>query len=130
MISIFIPMEPVPQGRPKFRRHATFVQTYDPGKSRDYKKELSDAVKKLNVVPFAKDLPLVLSIRFLLTKPKSVKRVFPVVKPDLDNLVKAVKDALKGIAWHDDSQVCDSRESKRYAISEAGMYIEVRELKE
>lgn len=26
-------------------------------------------------------------------------------KPDLDNLIKAVKDALNGIVWHDDSQV-------------------------
>lgn len=27
-------------------------------------------------------------------------------KPDLDNVVKAVKDAGKGVLWHDDSQVC------------------------
>ena len=26
--------------------------------------------------------------------------------PDVDNLFKSVADALKGIAWRDDSQVC------------------------
>jgi Holliday junction resolvase RusA-like endonuclease len=26
-------------------------------------------------------------------------------KPDLDNLVKGLKDAMTGIAWHDDTQV-------------------------
>lgn len=29
-----------------------------------------------------------------------------IVKPDLDKLVRCVKDALTGIAWRDDSQVC------------------------
>jgi Holliday junction resolvase RusA-like endonuclease len=27
-------------------------------------------------------------------------------RPDLDNIVKAVKDAAKGVLWLDDSQVC------------------------
>jgi len=28
-------------------------------------------------------------------------------KPDLDNLLKAVEDALTGVVWHDDAQVCE-----------------------
>ena len=31
--------------------------------------------------------------------------VFHTQRPDLDNLVKLVKDALNGLAWHDDSQI-------------------------
>lgn len=128
MIEIFIPIEPVAQGRPKFRRYANFVGTYDPGKSKSYKKEIIEFVQGKGLTPFAKDLPLILTVRFLLSKPKSVKRVHPVVKPDLDNLLKAVKDALKGLAWHDDSQVCQSSESKEYSQS-PGIWIGVRELK-
>jgi Holliday junction resolvase RusA-like endonuclease len=36
-------------------------------------------------------------------------------KPDLDNLLKALKDALTGLAWRDDSQVCQCYCEKRYA---------------
>lgn len=129
MIEFFIPIEPVAQGRPKFRRFKDFVSTYDPGKSKDYKKEIAKAAKEEGMKPFDKDLPLTLSVCFFITKPKSTKRRYPTVKPDLDNLVKAVKDALKGIAWHDDSQVVDSSESKRYAHSAPGVMIRVSEIK-
>lgn len=36
-------------------------------------------------------------------------------RPDLDNLVKSVKDALNGLAWSDDSQVAQLHAGKRYA---------------
>ena len=36
-------------------------------------------------------------------------------RPDLDNLVKAVKDALNGLAWADDCQVAQLFAGKRYA---------------
>lgn len=36
-------------------------------------------------------------------------------KPDADNLAKAVLDALNGVAYDDDSQVCHLTVSKRFA---------------
>jgi Holliday junction resolvase RusA-like endonuclease len=33
--------------------------------------------------------------------------------PDLDNIIKLVKDALKGIAWRDDRQVCRYRDPEK-----------------
>jgi crossover junction endodeoxyribonuclease RusA len=38
-------------------------------------------------------------------KPQYVQAL-PNVKPDLDKLVRAILDALTGIVWHDDGQVC------------------------
>lgn len=38
-------------------------------------------------------------------RPKSLVRQPNTVKPDLDNVVKLVLDALNGYAWHDDCQV-------------------------
>lgn len=41
-------------------------------------------------------------------------RVFHIGVPDLDNIEKLVKDALKGLAWRDDGQVAVVTKSKRY----------------
>lgn len=40
--------------------------------------------------------------------------VQPTGKPDLDNIAKAVLDALNGLAYTDDSRVLDLRITKRY----------------
>ena len=44
-------------------------------------------------------------------------------KPDADNLVKAVKDGLKGVIFKDDSQVMNLKVLKRY--SEKGDFVEI-----
>lgn len=58
---------------------------------------------------------LVVNIEFRFAPPKSwpekkrneviEKMEYPTCRPDLDNLVKAVTDALNGIAYKDDSQI-------------------------
>jgi Holliday junction resolvase RusA-like endonuclease len=72
--------------------------------------------------PIPRGVPVVLEIRFLLPRPAWANRtvgrgkskrpkwgtgeLYAPGKPDLDNLEKAVKDALTGIVWANDSQVC------------------------
>lgn len=75
--------------------------------------------------------PVMLEINFHFTRPTGhfgtgrnagiVKASAPkhvTVKPDLTNLVKATEDALKGIAWHDDSQVVGMQLAKVYGDKE------------
>ena len=38
----------------------------------------------------------------------------PTGRPDVDNYAKIVLDALNGIAWKDDAQVCELTATKRY----------------
>jgi Holliday junction resolvase RusA-like endonuclease len=61
--------------------------------------------------------PLHLHVDFHMPRPKSLpKRVsHHTKKPDLDKLLRAVKDALTGIVWHDDAQVVHVVASKDYA---------------
>jgi len=40
-----------------------------------------------------------------------------VTKPDVDNYVKGIKDALNKVIWNDDSQVVDLTVSKFYSES-------------
>lgn len=56
--------------------------------------------------------PIKLEMTFIFTRPKGKvwkKKPMPrephVVRPDRTNLIKAVEDALNGIAWRDDAQV-------------------------
>jgi Holliday junction resolvase RusA-like endonuclease len=57
--------------------------------------------------------PVALTVTFFMPRPKSMiwktkpmESQWHIAKPDSDNLVKAVKDALSGLLWKDDSQVC------------------------
>ncbi|MBX3380919.1 MAG: RusA family crossover junction endodeoxyribonuclease [Phycisphaeraceae bacterium] len=45
-------------------------------------------------------------------------------KPDVTKMVRAVEDALKGIAWHDDSQVVYQENTKHYA-DEPGATVQI-----
>ena len=45
--------------------------------------------------------------------------LYPTTRPDLDNQVKLIKDALNGICFQDDAQVVTLIAQKRYCIFEA-----------
>lgn len=62
---------------------------------------------------------------FVVSRPKTVRRNLPSVKPDLDKYVRAVMDALTGVAYADDSQVVSLYAEKVYG-SEPGVFISVR----
>jgi len=100
----------VPQGRPRFatikkRTGQSFAHVYDPKTSKDWKENVRQQAI-INKVPFLNGA-LSMSIHFCLPRPQSLpKKVkYHVKRPDLDNLVKAIKDALRGIAYKDDSQI-------------------------
>jgi Holliday junction resolvase RusA-like endonuclease len=67
--------------------------------------------------PFAPHhVPVRAVYEFTLTPPAKMPkgRVWPAVKPDIDKLCRAVNDALTGILWVDDGQVCEMIATKKY----------------
>ena len=65
-------------------------------------------------VPFPTD-PVRVTLRFELPRPTTTpRRAEPTTKPDLDKLTRAVFDALTGVLWTDDAQVCWLEARKRY----------------
>ncbi len=66
---------------------------------------------------------------FVMSKPKSAKRAFPSVKPDLDKLVRAVLDGLTGVVYEDDSQVILISASKTYGDNQ-GVWIGIEQILE
>lgn len=119
--------DPRPQGRPKFFRRGNFVGAYDPKKSRDYKQTLAAQLAAQSPEFIEQGKAVSIYVEFVFARPKSLpKRVEDhVKKPDLDNLIKALKDAAKGILWHDDSQVVQLSARKVYGATPMTV-IEVR----
>lgn len=64
------------------------------------------------------ECPVGITVNFWLPRPKSVPkkaRRVPWVKPDVDKLARAVCDALEGVVYKDDGQVCELLARKFYA---------------
>jgi crossover junction endodeoxyribonuclease RusA len=60
--------------------------------------------------------PVDLNLVFVLRRPASApkRRKRPAVKPDLDKLIRATLDALTGVLFLDDGQVCSLSVTKEY----------------
>lgn len=114
---------PAPQGSTKAfipKGWQRPVITADNRKTKPWKQQIAGAAAALNQHPFAKDVPLAITLDFYLAKPASVtkRRTHPIVKPDLDKLVRAVFDALTGIMFADDAQVIALHTRKHYGQPE------------
>ena len=72
--------------------------------------------------------PVEVSVGIYFAVPKSYSKerttkclanvIRPTCKPDADNVLKAVCDALNGIAYADDREITDTRTYKRYGAPE------------
>ena len=122
-----VPGSPIGQGRPKFSTINGHAVAYDPEKSRNYK-----AYVKMLAVQAMKDNgfnmidgPCCLDIMAFFEVPKSKSKKFkerallglerPTKKPDIDNIVKALQDALNGLAYKDDSSIVYLSVAKCYS---------------
>lgn len=57
---------------------------------------------------------LAVSMWFYVPRPRTVRREFPTVKPDVLKLARAIEDALTGLAWQDDAQIVAELVCKAY----------------
>lgn len=124
MITFTVYGEPVAQGRPRASTQGGFVRLYDPKKSKDYKDYVRlAAAEHAPAALLEGPLGMVLTVYRSIPKSFSKKKAAlaedgelrPVSKPDVDNYLKGVKDALKGVIWKDDSQVVEVFAQKRYS---------------
>ena len=117
--------KPVGKGRPRASTRGGFVRMYTDAKTLDYEAAIaSEAAAAMgDAQPFDTPMQLQVSCYYQIPKswPNRIKQeaidgdVFPKVKPDLDNVVKAVLDALNDVVYLDDAQVVNLVATKRYS---------------
>jgi Holliday junction resolvase RusA-like endonuclease len=122
MVEFFIPITPIPKGRPRFSGRGGFVRSYTPAKTRDYEKNIADFAREYFPEPLQG--PLAVSLTFNLPIPSSTPKKLATAlvgqphcrRGDVDNFCKAVLDGLNGIAYLDDSQIWELAARKVYGL--------------
>ena len=116
----FVTGRPIPQGSLKFiNGHAIHVRAQDLAL---WRADIARVARLSHVTKAEEDVEI--TITFVLTKPKSVKRNTPHIRPDLDKLIRAVLDGLTGVAYEDDGQVTKLIAQKQYGNNE-GVWIQI-----
>lgn len=139
-VEVVVMGEPVPQGRPKFSQVCGHVTARDPQKSRDYKAMVRSEAQRIYEADKAFrpiEGPCKLSLFVGRSVPKSWSKkkqaeaikgnVLPTSKPDLDNYVKGILDAINTVIVKDDSRVVRIEAVKIYQTT-PGVDIIISEL--
>lgn len=130
--------EPVPQGRPRFSTINGHVQAIDPKKSRNYKQLIQLEAQPLFYEGFkAIEAASRLKLHIFRSIPQSWSKkkkeaalgniLRPTSRPDTDNYVKGVLDALNGFVVKDDSCIVHIEAGKFYS-DRPRIEIEVEEI--
>lgn len=128
MITFTIPGKPVGKGRPRFARRGNFVATYTPEKTVSFENMVKlFASHDMGCRPPIEG-PLKISVEVVVAPPASMSKKKtgqalsgmhkPTTKPDLDNVVKSIADALNGVAYVDDKQIVEISARKHYGTAD------------
>lgn len=93
--------------------------TYTPKPTKEYENIIKSSYNAVSKIFFDKDIPVEINIKAYFSIPKKNKflseKTLPIIPPDVDNIAKVVCDALNGIAFSDDRQVCKLNIEKYYS---------------
>lgn len=134
MMQLIIKDKPVPKERPRVTKGGW---TYTPLKTKVYERMIKRLASQKATHTTDQPVRIALVFNFEVprswTKEKKTRARLGLVRhkyrPDLDNLVKSVTDALNGVIYYDDSQIVSVSAHKKYA-EENSIEITVTELEE
>ncbi len=129
-LEMFIDGDPKAQPRAKATRRGNFIRMYTPGSAASWKALIESACRASGRKYSG---PLHIRADFFFPRPKSTKKaVWHWQKPDVDNLEKAVFDAMKDAGMlSDDCIVCSSSTTKRWQIDgKVGVKLQIEELED
>lgn len=127
----------VGKGRPRFVRQGGFVRTYTPPETKNAERKIASVCKSAmdvcSVGVFKGSVKLDVEAGYPIPKSTSKRlkqqmlddEVRPTVKPDADNVLKLVADALNGVMYKDDNQIVMMSFEKRYTDTKPYLRISV-----
>lgn len=113
-IEFKVHLVPVAKGRPRFGSRFGRVRIFTPEETRLFERAFTALARK-HAPKEPLDIPLDIDLEFHFLRPASSKRKFHTVKPDGDNLLKSISDALNKLFYVDDAQIVRSRVTKFYS---------------
>ena len=132
--------EAVGKGRPRYSRRGEYVHTYTPQKTKNFEDAIRFEFMASNceAMPvYDREVSLKATVLVGVPIPKSYSKkrqalcrdrfIAPSKKPDIDNILKSVFDALNGYAFADDVQIVRVYAEKVYA-EEPFVEVEIDEL--
>lgn len=135
MIKLIIPGNPMGKQRPRVLKTGI---TYTPQQTVNYETLIKELYAMEYKYQTPLEGPLAMKIKAYFQIPKSVSKVKatsmergdirPTKKPDSDNIIKIVADALNGLAYRDDSQIVSCSLEKYYS-SVPRVQVEIEEIR-
>ena len=123
-IQFNVPGQPVGKGRPRIGNVGQHARMFTPGKTVSYESTVALSAQQAMQGRSLIEGPVKVLMRMTLVIPASWSRkkqeqaasglIRPTTKPDTDNVIKAIFDAINGVVWRDDVQVVELGVSKVY----------------
>lgn len=123
MIYLYFDIPPFPKARPRAARRGRNIVIYTDARTKAYESEI-EKLSKMQYVDTILEGALKVEISFYIKPPKTVKRKYPSVKPDVDNLAKSVLDGMEGVLFKNDSQII-SLSCNKYYREDAGVEVKI-----
>lgn len=126
-ISFYVHAKPKGKGRPRFSRTRYGVMTHTPESTAEFEDRVRYAYMEQGGAArqrphWGKGIPLAIEAEICFAPPASASkkrkldmcagRIRHTIKPDVDNVLKAVEDALNGLAYADDAQIVETHAIK------------------
>lgn len=116
--------KPIGKARPRVTTRGGFARAYTPKPTTEYETQIKTAFLLSDKKGLDFNKPIKIAVVAAYEIPKSFSRkereqalqrqIKPCVKPDIDNVIKTVLDALNDLAYADDKQVTMVKATKLY----------------
>ncbi|MBB3103772.1 RusA family crossover junction endodeoxyribonuclease [Azomonas macrocytogenes] len=124
-VSFVVPGVPQGKGRPRIGRVGNHARMFTPAKTVAYESLVALAAQEAMRGRELITGPVLIELQILHGVPQSMSKkrkslalageIKPMLKPDTDNVLKAICDGCNGVVWRDDVQATDGMFRRRYA---------------